>query len=342
MRWRKLLAPAVAAILGAAYYRLSTEDIRMPWRPLTRFEKEFPGCVSGVITADYPSLDLSTGFRNFYLAWGDKFPAPEIERAGRDNAILVLTWEPYLKAEQARSLLGDIGAGRYDAYIRTMAASIKRYGRPVMVRWGHEPNGDWYSWSGSQNGKSPEDYKTAWRRVAGILRAGGGPRVRLVFSINGEDKPRDGWNNFENYYPGPEYVDAVGLDVYNWGKSRGWSTWTEPAGLLKKPYRRALAMSPDKPLFLTEVAACGSGGPKAEWLSALLRRLEARYKAVKGFMWFDYNKECDWRLSSDVAAARAYGLAAANGYFKADAGSLNWFFGDRHEHDQGRAAEVHR
>ena len=87
-------------------------------------------------------------------------------------------------------------------------------------------------------------------------------------------------------------------------------------------------MAPDKPLFLTEVAACTGGGVKSVWLMRLFYRLETRYTAVKGFMWFDYDKECDWRLYSDGAAAGIYGRAAADGYFKADGGRLNWFFGD--------------
>lgn len=327
-KWNLVLALAAAAVLGLFCYWLNYEDVRMPWQPLTRFEKGFPGCVPGLITDDHASLALPTGFTHFYLAWGDRFPTAEIAKARRGGAILVLTWEPYLKAWRERSLLDAIGNGQYDAYMEAMAASLKKYGRPAMLRWGHEPNGDWYSWSGAKNGRSPEEYKKAWRRMAGIMRTGAGPKLKLVFSVNGEDKPRAGWNNFENYYPGPEYADAVGLDAYNWGKARGWSAWSRPGRLLKSPYRRALAMAPDKPLFLTEVAACGNGDAKARWLSRLLRRLETRYTAVKGFMWFDYNKECDWRLSSDGAAAGVYGRAAADGYFKADGERLNWFFGD--------------
>lgn len=323
-----ILAAAALVVSGLCWYWLVYENIRPPWQRLTRFEKEFPGCVSGVISADYPAQKLPTGFRHFYLAWGDNFPAAEIKKSSPDSAILVLTWEPYLKAEQRRSLLGDIDAGKYDAYMAAMAAAVKKYGRQVMLRWGHEPNGDWYAWSGALNGHEPEVYIKAWRRMAGIMRAGSGPKLKLVFSVNGEDKPDEEWNRFENYYPGPEYADAVGLDIYNWGDFREWSSWRRPHELLKGPYARALAMAPDKPLFLTEVAACTGGGVKSAWLTSLFYRLETRYTAVKGFMWFDYDKECDWRLSSDQASADIYGRKAAEGYFKADGGRLNWLFGD--------------
>lgn len=318
---------AALAALGLAGYWFIYEDIGLPWRRLSRFEKEFPGCVPGLITDDYDSLKLATAYRHFYLAWGDKFPSAELA-ASAGGRILVLTWEPYLKAEPGRSLLGEIASGGHDAYMAAFAASLKKYGRPVMLRWGHEPNGDWYSWAGAANGKEPAIYKKAWRRMAGQVRAVAGQKVRLIFSVNGEDRPGEDWNRFENYYPGPEYADAVGLDIYNWGTARSWSSWTRPSRLLKEPYSRALAMAPDKPFFLAEVAACSAGGSKALWLRRLLYRLRTRYKAVKGFMWFDYNKECDWRLSSDAEAAAIYGQAAAGGYFKAEAGRLGWFFGE--------------
>ncbi|MDO8804916.1 MAG: glycosyl hydrolase [Elusimicrobiota bacterium] len=328
MRSNLLLAAAALAASGLGWYWFVYEDARLPWQRLTRFEKEFPGCVSGVISGDYSALKLPTGFRHFYLAWGDNFPAAEINKSSPDGAILVLTWEPHIKAEPGRSLLGDIDAGKYDSYMAAMAAALKKYGRPVMLRWGHEPNGDWYAWSGALNGHEPETYIKAWRRMAGIMRTGAGPKVKLVFSVNGEDKPDEEWNRFENYYPGPEYADVVGLDAYNWGDSREWSSWLRPQQLLKDPYRRALAMAPDKPLFLAEVAACSGGGVKSAWLGKLFSRLETRYPAVKGFMWFDYDKECDWRISSDPASAALYGRKTAAGYFKADGGRLSWLFGE--------------
>lgn len=328
MKIKALLTAAALSLLALGAAWVSYEDIRLPWQRKARFEKDFPGCVPGIASGDYASLELPTAFRNFYLAWGDKFPSAEVKAGGPRETLLVLTWEPYLKTEPKRSLLGEIAAGRHDKYMALMAAAIKGYGRPVMLRWGHEPNGDWYSWSGALNGKSHSGYIAAWRRMAGIMRRGGGPRLRLIFSVNGEDRPGEAWNRFENYYPGGEYADAVGLDVYNWGDSRDWSSWRRPGRLLKEPYARALAMAPDKPLFLAEVASCGSGGSKTLWLGRLLRRLESRYTAVKGFLWFDYDKECDWRLSSDGAARVLYGEAAAGGYFKADARRLYWFFGD--------------
>jgi hypothetical protein len=325
MKLQLAIAAAVAAVFLAIW--ANYEDIRLPWQKYYSYEIEHPGCAVGFISPDYAALKLPGAFTSFYLAWGDKFPAAELKRLPGDRGILALSWEPYLKAQPKRSLLADISAGKYDAYMAGMAAAIKAYGGPVLLRWGHEPNGDWYAWSGAANGKDAAAFKSAWRRMAGIMRAKAGPRMRLVFSVNSEDMPGDAWNAFENYYPGGDYADAVGIDAYNWGDTRGWSHWSRPAMLLKAPYRRALAMAPDKPLFLTEVASCPSGGSRAAWVMGLFRRLGGRYSAIKGALWFDYDKECDWRISTDPQASNAYMKALKAGVgVTADPAALNWFF----------------
>ncbi len=319
---------ALAAAAALAIFWVSREDLRLPWQRLRPYERLHAGCAAGFVSQDYAALKLPGAYTVFYLAWGDKFPSEELKRAG-GRRLLTLTWEPYLKSAPARSLLGEIAAGRHDAYMRAMAASIKAYGGPVLLRWGHEPNGDWYPWSGAANINRPGVYAAAWRRMAGIVRSGA-PKARLVFSVSSEDRPGAAWNRFERYYPGDAYVDAVGIDVYNWGDTQPWSSWKRPNMLLKEPYSRALDMAPSKPLLLTEVASCSSGGSRAEWLRRLFWRLKSRYTAIKGFMWFDYEKECDWRLSADPEAAAVYAAQLRDdGYFTSDPASLDWLFTEK-------------
>lgn len=329
-------------IFGLVFLFLKEIDFRFPWEKKYYYEIKNSGCLMGIISEDYKSLSLPTGFKSFYLAWGDKFPYKEIK--DKKDFILYITWEPYLKKEPQKSILDRIASGYYDEYIKKMAISIKKYKKPVLLRWGHEPNGDWYSWSGFYNGKRTELYKKAWIRILDIIRKNGVDNVRLVFSVNGDDKPEESWNRFENYYPGDDYVDAVGLDIYNWGKTQNWSNWRSPVSAIKTPYARALKMAPFKPIFITEVGSCEKGGDKFEWFKSFLSKLQNRYTAVKGFMWFDYDKECDWRISGSNKLKKEYlDATKKEKYFSANPEILDWFFKRRSNgHNESGTNEKNR
>ena len=43
-----------------------------------------------------------------------------------------------------------IAAGDYDSYLRSYADSIRRFGQPVIIGFGHEMNAPWYSWGYGQ------------------------------------------------------------------------------------------------------------------------------------------------------------------------------------------------
>ena len=69
---------------------------------------------------------------------------------------------------------------------------------------------------------------------------------------------------------------------------------------------------PDKPILVTEVGCAESGGRKADWITRLVDFL-ASQNDVMGFVWFEQNKETDWRITStpESAAAMASALRTA-------------------------------
>jgi mannan endo-1,4-beta-mannosidase len=87
---------------------------------------------------------------------------------------------------------------------------------------GHEMNGNWYPWS---LGSTPTEYILAWRHVYDIFsnKSLDPTRLQWVWCVNNED-----FGNYtaENYWVGDNYVDWIGIDGYNFGKSQKWSTWT--------------------------------------------------------------------------------------------------------------------
>jgi hypothetical protein len=300
---------ALAIVIGAVLLSLDYSFLRKK----TFLEKNHLKCLTGITTEDRNFLKESFGIRSIYIDWRDSFPSQRAKKVASEGSMLMITWEPYLKEEREKSILAEVVSGKYDRLIGDFAVAAKNFAGPVLLRWGHEVNGNWYSWSGSYNESSL--YIEAYRHIYGIFEKNDCQNVKFIFSVNYIDMPSKRWNKFENYYPGRQYVDIIGLDVYNWGDRRWWSKWHHPKKLIKDAYRRAVKLDKTKPVILSEVASCSSGGDKAQWLVDLMDVIEDKFTAIKAFVWFDWKKECNWKMTEDERLFRVYKKRKENGFF---------------------------
>jgi hypothetical protein len=251
----------------------------------------------------------------WYQAWGGEYAGFDHRLpaavAGRGGAPMI-SWEPWVPgagADQPDYALARIAAGDFDKYVDGWAAALAAYGGPVWLRFAHEMNGNWYPWSAAANGNAPADYVAAWRHVHGRFTAAGATNVRWVWSPNVEF---DGSAPLPGIYPGDDVVDWVGIDGYNWGTTQSWSSWQDLAGVFGPTYDAVQELT-TKPIMIAETASGEQGGDKAAWIEhALLKELPNRFPAVRAVVWFDENKETDWRFDSSDAAAAAFRRAAAD------------------------------
>ena len=101
--------------------------------------------------------------------------------------------------------LQKIIAGEFDVDLRAWAREAKKFGSPLLVEWGTEPNGDWFGWNGKWNGgvsEGPKRYVAAYRHIVDLMRAEGADNLTWVWHANWFDEPEREWNRFENYFPG--------------------------------------------------------------------------------------------------------------------------------------------
>ncbi|WP_373518178.1 glycoside hydrolase family 26 protein [Pricia sp.] len=115
---------------------------------------------------------------------------------------------------------------------------------PVVFRPYHEMNGSWFWWG--EGNCTPEEYKTLWRETVDILsKEFGVHNVIYAYSPNGLNDAKD----FLRYYPGDDYVDMLGLDIYQHG------TTEEFVEKLRRdiPLLKKIALEKDMPYALTEV-----------------------------------------------------------------------------------------
>jgi hypothetical protein len=60
-----------------------------------------------------------------------------------------------------------------------------------------------------------------------------------------------------------------------------------------------------RPVTIGEVGCPEVGGDKGRWISDMWSTLTA-WPQVRGMMWFDFDKETDWRIDSSPASLAAY------------------------------------
>lgn len=257
------------------------------------------------LTGERPGLVM------WYRGFGDDITAHELDLAATDGTLPLLTWEPYNWThgiEQPEYTLSRIISGEFDSYLLRNAETLRDWNQPLLLRFAHEMNGDWYPWSEAANGNSPGDYITAWRHIHDLFARAGVTNVSWVWSPNIE---YDGSLPLDGLYPGDDYVDVIAIDGYNWGTSAEWHTWQSPAQVFDATLDTVRAIAPGKPLIIGETASSEFGGDKGAWVTELFAWLMAT-PDIEAFVWFHYDKETDWRIDSSAASAAAFqeGLAA--------------------------------
>ena len=264
--------------------------------------------------------------------WGElNFPTKNLLLISRHGAIPLIFWSPWdrpyiQEADPDRFSLEEILAGKWDAYIDQWAIAAKETGIPILVSWGLEMNGNWFPWAGyfygaCTAGKSgltgPETYKKAFRYVVDRVRARGASNIMWGFHANHFTYPQDPWNRMAEYYPGPEYVDWLGLSVY--GKQFEDEAWGSFEDVMEAGYKEICQLDPGKPVLVAEygVGEFPSSGDKAEWLTGALDLIKTRYARVKAAVYWherwpnDDGTYSNLRINSSPEALAAYrkGLA---------------------------------
>ena len=243
----------------------------------------------------------------WYTDWSTKFQGYAVSNAYSRGSIPVITWE--MKNRNTAIRYSDVLGGKWNSYIDTWASSAKSDGREIFVRFGHEMNGDWYGWGGAQNGanaQAPQKFIETWKYVRARFAAKGVTNVTWVWCPNHESVPNQSWNQPENYYPGHDQVDWICADGYNWGSSQSWSSWKSFDGVFQNIYGRLTTLAPSKPFMIGEFASTEHGGSKANWIQDAAARIPASYPQIKAFIWFNVNKETDWRVESSTPSLDAF------------------------------------
>jgi mannan endo-1,4-beta-mannosidase len=253
-------------------------------RYLGVYQPDSPGSYAGV--AQFArSIGRQPNLVSYYSPWLDPFQASFATSVAKHGAITLVQIDP------SNVSLASIVSSRYDTYLRSFAAAVKAFGGKVVLAFGHEMNGHWYSWGYRHT--SAVVFVAAWRHIVNVFRSVGAENVIWLWTINviGSQIPAPG-----PWWPGRSYVTWVGIDGYYFLPSSSFAQVFGPTIVAVR------ALTSD-PILIAETGAMPASAQPAK-INDLFAGVRAY--GLFGFVWFDEfdkNKGLDWRINSPAALA---------------------------------------
>lgn len=197
----------------------------------------------------------------YFDVWGDMWDPKEMYwqldyyepllAEGKVKAIGITVW-PSVRADSYRDnyTVKQIASGQQDSFIIEQAKKVRDFGYPVFIRFGAEFNiyqGQTYQGQPQSQtfifGENPSDFIAAWRHYVDVFREQNVTNALFVWNPNFADF---GSHHYTEYYPGDNYVDWVGIDLYQYEPD------SHPAGMISGVYNEYASR---KPIVIAEWGA---------------------------------------------------------------------------------------
>jgi mannan endo-1,4-beta-mannosidase len=249
------------------------------------FQRSAPESYAG-ITAFTKATGVSPRVVSYYSGWMESFQTGFAAQAVKHGAL------PLVQIDPTKISLAAIASGQYDDYLRTYADSVRSFDHKVILGFGHEMNGPWYSWGWTHT--RAKVFVAAWRHIVDVFRQQGASNVIWLWTVNVDPPNDNAIQNPARWWPGSTYVNWVGIDGYYYKPSWTFAPLFGPT--IKIVY--SLSRLPI-PILISEV-----GAPRADQ-PAKIADLFAGIRAygLLGFVWFDADGNKDWALTTPAAIA---------------------------------------
>lgn len=308
--------PTKAEILGqqSRWYGLYTAQSPFNWAEYDQVSRE---------------VGKATNMVGFFQGFDQDFNQNAVQRSWANGRLPMMTWEsvpaktgndqPYVPGYTNE----DIISGKFDAYLTKYAKALAANGMPMVIRFDHEMNGQWYNWSeASKQQNAAGSYVAMWKHVWQVFQDNGANQYAIWdWSPSRIDKlgnPKyETLDYMRNYYPGSEYVDWVGMSGYYRDATEA-PTFENTFGATLAQIRQ---IAPGKGIVLNEIGATETGGSvsdsqKSRWITSLFDALaDPANSDVIGFAYFSETATTivdgarttnDWRLDSRSDSLQAF------------------------------------
>ena len=231
----------------------------------------------------------------YYSPWNEPFSTSFAQTAWDHDAYVLVQLEP------KGVPLASIAAGGSDAYLRTYADAVVAFGHPVILSFGHEMNGSWYSWGYGHT--APATFVAAWRHVVRVFRAAGAANVTWLWTVN---SIQGASGSLHQWWPGAAWVNWAGIAGY-------FYLATDSFGSVFRLTIADIRTFSSAPLLIAETAV-GTTPDRESQIDTLFEG--ARAERLAGVVWFDAAQHAglyhqDWHLEDDPDALAAFTAAVA-------------------------------
>ncbi len=229
-------------------------------------------CVSEARINDYENLiEKPLAWAYFSNNWGQEIVFPQVNV----DAIIAANRTPFIRLMPRSEFevyhqdpiwkLTDIINGIHDTAITNWANAAKLVPANMLVEFGTEMNGFWFSWNASYYGAGTTDeygdinypdgseiFRDAYRHIIDLCDQAGAANLTWFFHFDVNNDPEVWWNDPIYYYPGDAYIDWLGVSTYGpFQPDESYEDYN-PQEILQKAHDKFLELSTEKPYAILE------------------------------------------------------------------------------------------
>ena len=221
----------------------------------------------------------------YYSGWWEPFQASFATAAAEHGAV------PLVQIDPSHVSIAAIASGHYDTYLTSYARAVRSYRAPVILSFGHEMNGTWFSWGYRYT--SPAVFVAAWRHIVTLFRTVGARNVTWLWTINVITARHGRIPSPASWWPGSSYVTWVGIDGY----------YLKPSWQFVSVFGPTIAVVREltsSPILIAEASAAPAAIQPAK-IADLFAGVHMY--GLLGFVWFNSVTSRDYRMNSLAAIA---------------------------------------
>ena len=236
----------------------------------------------------------------FYLGYGRPLPKDWVSMLALQGKIVHIALEPTRGIQYVLD----------DEYLDQLARDMRETNAQIFLRFGSEMNGAWVEY-----GKDPKVFKEKFRLVAQKIRKVA-PNVAMVWCPYATPT-----NPIESYYPGDDFVDWVGVNMYSVTffdqDPKKPARQIHPTEMLDYVYNKYSAR---KPIMIGEYGTTHFSALERKSvpqfaqrnLHALYAALPRKYPRVKCISYFNGNNlELEHRMNNNYAVTQEQSVLKA-------------------------------